>query len=101
MYTSFNLNYTFLWVLFLLIPRFISEWINTLVSVRNLLPPLNFLTLHYAYFMFVGLLSAVIFWGASKPSRSIDFTDALFLCFSAMTGAGLNTVCIERRIYVK
>ncbi|KAF2139867.1 uncharacterized protein K452DRAFT_231520 [Aplosporella prunicola CBS 121167] len=60
--------------------------------VRFNLPPLNFITLHYGYFIFTCLLSAIIFWGASTPSKSVDFTDSLFMCVSAMTLAGLNTV---------
>lgn len=53
---------------------------------------INFITLHYAYFAFTSLLSALIFWGSSTPVRSVKFIDALFLCTSAMTEAGLNTV---------
>ncbi|EKG18257.1 Cation transporter [Macrophomina phaseolina MS6] len=60
--------------------------------VRRNLPPLNFITLHYTYFIVTCLLSAVIFWGASTPARSVSFTDSLFLCVSAMTLAGLNPV---------
>lgn len=60
--------------------------------LRRNLPPLNFITLHYAYFFITCLVSAVIFWGASTPTRSVSFTDSLFLCVSAMTLAGLNTV---------
>lgn len=60
--------------------------------LRRNLPPLNFITLHYAYFIITCLLSAVIFWGASTPAKSVTFTDSLFLCVSAMTLAGLNTV---------
>ncbi|KAF2668432.1 TrkH-domain-containing protein [Microthyrium microscopicum] len=56
------------------------------------LPQLNFITLHYLYFIVTGLVSGLIFWGSSTPSRSIPFADALFLCISAMTEAGLNTV---------
>ncbi|QIW97609.1 hypothetical protein AMS68_003127 [Peltaster fructicola] len=54
--------------------------------------PLNFITIHYAYFIFTCLVSAVVFWGASTPARSVTFVDSLFLCVSAMTGAGLNTI---------
>ncbi|KAK8162538.1 cation transport protein-domain-containing protein [Phyllosticta citrichinensis] len=61
------------------------------IARRNL-PPLNFITLHYAYFILTCLLSAVIFWGASTPAKSVDFTDSIFLCVSAMTLTGLNTV---------
>ncbi|KAF2839335.1 TrkH-domain-containing protein [Patellaria atrata CBS 101060] len=60
--------------------------------VRRPLPPLNFITIHYAYFLGTCLASAVIFWRASTPFRSVSFTDALFLTTSAMTLAGLNTI---------
>ncbi|KAK4542812.1 hypothetical protein LTR36_006188 [Oleoguttula mirabilis] len=56
------------------------------------LPPLNFITIHYLYFLGTCLLFAVIFWGSSTPAHSVSFTDALFLSVSAMTEAGLNTV---------
>ncbi|KAF2198701.1 TrkH-domain-containing protein [Delitschia confertaspora ATCC 74209] len=61
-------------------------------SVRRQLPPLNFITLHYLYFLLVCLVSACIFWAISTPPRSVRFTDSLFLVVSAMTLAGLNTV---------
>ena len=38
------------------------------------------------------MLCSIIFWGASTPSRSITYTDSLFLVVSAMTLAGLNTI---------
>ncbi|KAI9730396.1 MAG: hypothetical protein M1834_005906 [Cirrosporium novae-zelandiae] len=60
--------------------------------VRPYLPPMNFITLHYLYFISVCFLASVIFWGSSKPAHSIDYTDSLFLVVSAMTEAGLNTV---------
>ncbi|KAK4964122.1 hypothetical protein LTR66_012464, partial [Elasticomyces elasticus] len=60
--------------------------------LRSQLPPLNFITIHYAYFIGTCLLSAVIFWGSSTPARSVSFTDSLFLTVSAMTLAGLNTI---------
>lgn len=60
-----------------------------------MLPPLNFLTLHYIYFIMMSLIWSVVFWGAAEPFRSVNYTDALFLCMSAMTGAGLNTVCLS------
>ncbi|OBT84832.1 hypothetical protein VE02_07289 [Pseudogymnoascus sp. 03VT05] len=56
------------------------------------LPPLNFITVHYAYFIVTCLLCSLIFWGASNPAQSISYTDSLFLVVSAMTEAGLNTV---------
>lgn len=53
---------------------------------------MNFITIHYIYFIGTSLLSAVIFWGASTPARSVSFTDSLFLTVSAMSLAGLNTI---------
>ncbi|KAI2821909.1 hypothetical protein CBS115989_2509 [Aspergillus niger] len=61
-------------------------------SIIAMLPPFNFLTLHYVYFIATSLICSVIFWGSSTPRRSVSYTDSLFLCISAMTGAGLNTV---------
>ncbi|KAK8075536.1 High-affinity potassium transport protein [Apiospora hydei] len=49
---------------------------SALGGVRSYLPPLNYITLHYAYFIVY----------------SISYTDSLFLVVSAMTEAGLNTV---------
>ncbi|KAB5566994.1 cation transport protein-domain-containing protein [Coniochaeta sp. 2T2.1] len=63
-----------------------------LTKLRSVLPPLNFITLHYAYFTVVPLIASVIFWGSSHPARSISYVDSLFLVVSAMTEAGLNTV---------
>jgi hypothetical protein len=63
-----------------------------LMSVRKYLPPLNFITIHYAYFIVVCLISSVIFWRSSDPAFSISYTDSLFIVVSAMTEAGLNTV---------
>ncbi|KAJ5991804.1 hypothetical protein N7451_007528 [Penicillium sp. IBT 35674x] len=57
-----------------------------------ILPPANFLTLHYIYFIVTCLISSVIFYLASTPWKSVSYVDAIFLCVSAMTGAGLNTV---------
>jgi potassium uptake Trk family protein len=62
------------------------------VRLSLLLPPLDFITLHYAYFLGVCMVSSVIFWGVSTPARSVTYTDSLFCVVSAMTLAGLNTV---------
>ncbi|KAF7197808.1 Low-affinity potassium transport protein, partial [Pseudocercospora fuligena] len=59
--------------------------------VRRLLPPLNFISIHYAYFILTCLLSAIILW-AADTNRDLRFIDALFLAVSAMTLAGLNTI---------
>ncbi|KAJ0115596.1 hypothetical protein J7T55_010419 [Diaporthe amygdali] len=61
-------------------------------SIRKYLPPLNFITIHYAYFIVVCLISSVIFWRSSDPAFSVSYTDSLFIVVSAMTEAGLNTV---------
>jgi hypothetical protein len=60
------------------------------------LPPLNFITIHYTYFIVTCLIASLIFWGSSNPSKSITYTDSLFLVVSAMTEAGLNTVNLSQ-----
>ncbi|KUI64236.1 High-affinity potassium transport protein [Cytospora mali] len=64
-------------------------------STKPWLPPVNYITVHYAYFIIVGLVFTLIFWGSSAPSLSIGFWDSLFLAFSALTSAGLNTVNVS------
>ncbi|KAL8988782.1 MAG: hypothetical protein Q9177_002195 [Variospora cf. flavescens] len=71
------------------LPSVVTRSLN---FVSSQLPPANFITLHYAYFIGVSLLASLIFWGSSTPSRSISYTDSLFLTVSAMTLTGLNTV---------
>ena len=61
---------------------------------------LNYFRLHLSYFVFVILLSSVIVYGSGVNGNSNDeeasfyltYVDALFLCTSAMTSTGLNTV---------
>jgi Trk-type K+ transport system membrane component len=60
--------------------------------IRRNSPSLNFITLHYIYFITTCFLASVIFWGASTPPRSVSYVDSLFITVSAMTLAGLNTV---------
>jgi len=62
-------------------------------AIMAILPPLNFLTLHYVYFIVTCLVSSVILYLTSTPFKSVAYVDAIFMCVSAMTGAGLNTVC--------
>jgi hypothetical protein len=57
------------------------------------LPPCNFLTLHYVYFVVTCVVASIILFLTSTPFKSVAYVDAIFLCVSAMTGAGLNTVC--------
>ncbi|KAJ6790011.1 hypothetical protein PWT90_03800 [Aphanocladium album] len=66
-----------------------------LASLRSMskhLPALNYITVHYCYFIVVCLLSSAIFWASSKPDGHISYVDSLFVVVSAMTEAGLNTV---------
>lgn len=65
-------------------------------AIKPLLPPLNFITIHYTYFILTCLISSLIFWGLSNPGGSIGYTDSLFLVVSAMTEAGLNTVNLSQ-----
>ena len=65
---------------------------RTLCRHTVTLPPVNYLTLHYVYFLGTCLVCSMIFYYSSTPFRSVGFADALFMCVSAMTGAGLNTV---------
>lgn len=64
--------------------------------LRAFLPPLNFITIHYAYFIVVSLVASAVFWGSSDPAHSISYVDSLFLAVSAMTEAGLNTVNLSQ-----
>jgi len=65
---------------------------ESMQKIKSYLPPLNFITVHYTYFILTCLLFSVIFYGSSDPKFSITYTDSLFLVISAMTEAGLNTV---------
>ena len=69
---------------------------KALSHLESILPPLNFITIHYAYFIIVSLLASVIFWGSSNPTASVSYTDSLFLVVSAMTEAGLNTANLSQ-----
>jgi hypothetical protein len=60
--------------------------------VQPYFPPLNFITIHYLYFVGTCLFTSIIFYVSSTPAWSISYLDSLFLVISAMTEAGLNTV---------
>ncbi|KAJ5551984.1 hypothetical protein N7461_006682 [Penicillium sp. DV-2018c] len=60
--------------------------------ILAILPPLNFLTLHYFYFIATCLTTSVLFYLTSTPWRSVSYVNSIFMCVSAMTGAGLNTM---------
>ncbi|KAI8720193.1 HET domain-containing protein [Fusarium sp. LHS14.1] len=60
------------------------------------LPPINFLTLHYAYIIFMGLLAIPIM----LPEGNMKAIDAYFFGASASTESGLNTIDVkELRTY--
>lgn len=69
---------------------------SMLGKIRAFLPPLNFITVHYTYFIATCLVTSLVFWGSSSSTggekEKVQYTDALFLVVSAMTEAGLNTV---------
>ncbi|KAL6301984.1 cation transport protein-domain-containing protein [Sparassis latifolia] len=52
---------------------------------------LNFFRIHLLSFLIIPLLFAVIFW-ASNGEYKIKFIDALFVCYSGVTGTGLTTI---------
>jgi hypothetical protein len=67
---------------------------STYSSLTSWLPPLNFITIHYIYFLTTCLITSLIFYGCGSGAekRGIGYTDCVFLVVSAMTEAGLNTV---------
>ncbi|KID72301.1 Low-affinity potassium transport protein [Metarhizium brunneum] len=56
----------------------------------------NFVSLHYAYFIFVSLFSSVVFWLLSAPKLSVAYVDSLFMVVSGVTETGLNTVDLSK-----
>jgi hypothetical protein len=65
-------------------------------QLQSHLPPLNFITVHYTYFIVTCMVFSLMFWGSSHPARSISYTDSLFLVVSAMSETGLNTVNLSQ-----
>ena len=61
---------------------------------------LNFFRVHILYFIFTIILSSIIVYGSGVDGNSnneearfrLRYIDAIFLCTSAMTNSGLNTV---------
>ncbi|KAK7968107.1 uncharacterized protein PG986_002384 [Apiospora aurea] len=62
--------------------------------VRPYLPPVNFITVHHAYFIFVSLIAAAVFYAiaSAESTFTVSFVDSWFLITSAFTASGLNTV---------
>jgi Trk-type K+ transport system membrane component len=48
------------------------------------------------YFILTILISSLIFWLSSRPERSINYVDCLFMVTTAMTETGLNTVNLSQ-----
>lgn len=72
----------------------LAEWA---AKTKHYLPPINFITVHYAYFILSCLLFALIFWGTGSPSSlQISFLDSLYLSMSALTSTGMNTVNVSQ-----
>ncbi|KAI1392639.1 TrkH-domain-containing protein [Hypoxylon trugodes] len=65
-------------------------------AIRPYLPPINYITLHYAYFIGTTILATLIFWGSSVPRYSIGWWDSMFMVMSAITTTGLNTVNLSQ-----
>ncbi|CAI7608124.1 unnamed protein product [Penicillium crustosum] len=74
------------------LPIFGKWWRHIGNAIMAVLPPLNFLTLHYFYFIATCMITSIIFYLTSTPRQSVAYADSIFMCVSAMTGAGLNTV---------
>ncbi|CAG7942269.1 unnamed protein product [Penicillium nalgiovense] len=71
----------------------LRQWRRKTGSVtRAVCPPLNFLTLHYFYFIATCIIASIILYLTSTSWRSVAYVDSVFMCVSAMTGAGLNTL---------
>ncbi|KAF1949043.1 TrkH-domain-containing protein [Byssothecium circinans] len=65
-------------------------------AVKPYVPPINFITLHYGYFIGLGIVGTLIFWGSSSPAYSISFWDSMFMTMSALTASGLNTINVSQ-----
>ncbi|KAI4602465.1 hypothetical protein KJ359_009709 [Pestalotiopsis sp. 9143b] len=77
-------------------PELCETWARRWAVVRPYLPPVNFITLHYAYFIVTAIVGALVFWGSSAPQYSIGWWDSLFMVMSALTASGLNTVNLSQ-----
>lgn len=70
--------------------------VDTAVAyIRAFLPPVNFITIHYTYFIAGCLFFSIIMWASSDPVGGVAYIDALFLVVSAFTDTGLSTINIS------
>lgn len=77
-------------------PELCTRAATTWDAVRPYLPPVNFITVHYTYFIITALLGSAIFYGTSSPPYSVGWWDSLFMVTSALTGSGLNSVNVSQ-----
>ncbi|KAI1743034.1 cation transport protein-domain-containing protein [Xylaria scruposa] len=77
-------------------PELCETWATRWALIRPYLPPVNFITLHYAYFIVTAIIGTLVFWGSSAPQYSIGWWDSLFMVMSALTASGLNTVNVSQ-----
>lgn len=70
--------------------------VRGIFSEMHNLSAVNFLGMHYGYFLLVSLLASILLWGchtSTPKGGKLSYVDALFLAVSAQTLTGLNTVC--------
>ncbi|KAI0849676.1 TrkH-domain-containing protein [Daldinia vernicosa] len=77
-------------------PKVHDTLTNAAYAIRPYLPPVNYITLHYAYFIGTTIVATLIFWGASAPKYSVGWWDSMFMVMSALTASGLNTVNVSQ-----
>ncbi|KAK8004656.1 MFS general substrate transporter [Apiospora arundinis] len=67
-------------------------------AIRPYLPPVNFITVHHAYFILVSLIAAAVFYAvaSAEATFTLTFIDSWFLITSAFTASGLNTVNLSQ-----
>lgn len=58
------------------------------------------LATHYVYIILISMIGSVVLYTASALNKDshVQYVDALFMSFSAMTGTGLNVVCFAFQI---
>ncbi|KAL8341174.1 hypothetical protein RB598_003218 [Gaeumannomyces tritici] len=71
-----------------------DAWARVYPGIKPYLPPVNFITIHYSYFVFFGLVMSAVFFALSDREEftTLSFIDSWFLIMSSFTGSGLNTI---------
>ncbi|KAI1765086.1 TrkH-domain-containing protein [Hypoxylon sp. FL1150] len=77
-------------------PRTYDALVAAARAARPYVPPINYITLHYAYFIGTTIVATLIFWGSSDPTYSVGWWDSMFMVMSALTASGLNTVNVSQ-----